>query len=383
MKKICYIALILLISISCNRTKIHEINQGVLNTIIIPHEGIEPQTLSIKEFVDSLVFIPIKLKQGDYIYEIDKVISQNNKLFVLDQKQLAIFVFSENGTFISKIAKQGKGPGEYPYLSDFSVQNDTVLVLNRNKVFKYSIAGSFLGEIYLKFIPANIEYSNGYYYFFRRGQTDFGDEEYYYDLIKCNSEGKVINLYFPYEKDNEMYQISTQLPFYRSQNTVHYIPGKKDVNHKVYSLSTEHPTPVYEIKRNSDKPFSIGSFYETPDILSFNIYSSPTTATMLVSKVDSTMVYFNKALSDSDFLLKGTTIELSKNSYMLTTLEPSTLGFAFNDNPTFKSTLVKAYPEFALLFEYMQSEDAHPILIKEYYKSHFKGIHPSKGVLLK
>lgn len=80
---------------------------------------------------------------------IDKIVLQNEHIYILDKKQATIFIFTHNGKYQNKIANQGRAPGEYLSISDFEVYDSHVYCLSRTnqKIFKYDTNGVFQNTI--------------------------------------------------------------------------------------------------------------------------------------------------------------------------------------------------------------------------------------------
>lgn len=125
-----------------------EINPVIIN---IKKAIQNPGTVSLSEIADSIQYIILKEKPGNYINGKIAVKLSKNYLFVLDLD--GIKQFSLDGTFIRKIGKKGKGPQEYLHISDFaideinyliyilSVQTKQILIYNFNGIFINSIRG--------------------------------------------------------------------------------------------------------------------------------------------------------------------------------------------------------------------------------------------------
>ncbi|HTO14534.1 MAG TPA: 6-bladed beta-propeller [Edaphocola sp.] len=378
MKTTSYFSAFLIFSIflmlvfnSCNRNKPHSIKlENNIDTKIISFEDIPPASIKASSILDSLDFIILDFEKAGFIDDINKVVFHNDEFYVFDSKQQLILIFDLDGTFLRKIAKQGRGPGEYPFLSDFTVQGDTILILNRNVIYKYDISGVFIESISIEFIPSNIECSNQFYYFFRRGNVDFNDKEYYYDLIKCDTKGNIINMYFPFGKDST-YEISTDSPFYRSGGELYYISGgRPNITHTVYSLSDQyiHPYSKYEIRRESPRSFIVGDFFETESTLMFNVFCEKNPSKVIISKLDSTAIVYNKVDLDSQFLFVGGSTKFSHDSYFLTKFDPFEFGAYIKNNKQFKDILIREYPKYKAFFKYIENENINPVFIKEYYK---------------
>lgn len=331
-------------------------------------DGITAGRINIDEILDSISFFTINADKVGLLNEINKVIYSNSIYYLLDSKAHSVLIISNDGSLLGKIENQGRGPGEYPFLSDFSVNQDTVLVFNRNKVYKYDTTGKYLESIELDFIASNFDCNNGYYYFFRKGNTNFNDTDFYYDLIICQPNGSILEKHFPYNDEHDMYRISTDTPFYRSGNKLYYIPGSKAFNHIVYELENMKPVPRYQIKRDSTEPFSIGDFFVSSQALTFNVFSNKNFGTVYISKEDSSIQMYHSSNSSSKSPFIGSKTMQSTDYYYLTTIDVSEIGIIMNANQIFSTNLKKAYPSLTELFEYIESDRVNPLLIMEYYK---------------
>lgn len=89
--------------------------------------------------------ITLKENESAPIRGIYKLLCRNNEVYVSDGR--GIFVFDENGSFCRSIRSMGRGPGEYLRISDFSVSNDAVYVMDSNrKILKYGRDGTFMTD---------------------------------------------------------------------------------------------------------------------------------------------------------------------------------------------------------------------------------------------
>ena len=55
---------------------------------------------------------------------IERIIADDNLLFVFDYSQNQVLVFDSTGKFINKINRKGQGPNEYIQICDFTVDTD-------------------------------------------------------------------------------------------------------------------------------------------------------------------------------------------------------------------------------------------------------------------
>lgn len=147
MKPIDFLSLFLiLIILSCNKQedKLYKID---------PRTFIENK-INLSDIADEIKYIPL-----------DNSISFMNFKYVITPgaiyvaaKGIGILKFNLEGKLIKKIGARGKGPGEFWYGMNFTVDDITgnVFVLDPGKVKVYSPSGIFLRDILLK------EYASGY-----------------------------------------------------------------------------------------------------------------------------------------------------------------------------------------------------------------------------
>lgn len=112
-------------------------------------------SLSIYDLFDKVELIPLQTDSSSVfnflLGQPDQVLIYDNKFYFLDKKQSAILLFEKNGSFIKKINKKGKGPGEYSSISDFHINRFTgnLEILSE---FGFIIIYDSLGEKYIETI---------------------------------------------------------------------------------------------------------------------------------------------------------------------------------------------------------------------------------------
>lgn len=86
---------------------------------------------SINEFVcGESKYICLDSSENCLIEKVDKVMISQDTLFVMDRSRRTVFVFSANdGRFINKISKTGRGPGEYIDLSDCDIWHGNIYIV--------------------------------------------------------------------------------------------------------------------------------------------------------------------------------------------------------------------------------------------------------------
>jgi hypothetical protein len=106
--------------------------------------------IRLSEIADDIKYIPL-----DNIYPLgfihDNIEFINNSIY-LSEKDIGILVFDITGKMIRKIGSKGRGPGEYLYTFDFTVdeKTETIYVWDNNIIKVYSKNGKFIRSFSLK-----------------------------------------------------------------------------------------------------------------------------------------------------------------------------------------------------------------------------------------
>lgn len=90
-----------------------------------------------------------------------------NKLFILDELKLKIFVSDTNGIITNILNRAGEGPGNYNEISDFDIDDNGyiyILDINKSTLFKYTQNGHCLAQKRITDYPYRIIiYNNNIY----------------------------------------------------------------------------------------------------------------------------------------------------------------------------------------------------------------------------
>jgi hypothetical protein len=108
-----------------------------------PRQLVE-KNISLSEIADDINYIPLDNSYPlGLIY--DNVELINNSIY-LSEKDIGILVFDRSGKMIRKIGSKGRGPGEYVYHFDFTVdtKTETTYVCDYNIIKIYSKNGKFI-----------------------------------------------------------------------------------------------------------------------------------------------------------------------------------------------------------------------------------------------
>lgn len=109
-----------------------------------------------RKVVDTVLFehpkiVVLETNETAYIREINKVACFDSLIYVFDTLQDYVYIFNEQGKFLSRVGRHGQGPGEYADLHDFNIdpiRKELIFSTPRRLQF-YSLHGEFLEEVSL------------------------------------------------------------------------------------------------------------------------------------------------------------------------------------------------------------------------------------------
>lgn len=287
--------------------------------------------------IKSIEYISLETNQNNLIKNINKIIFNNEKFFILDLDLNSIFIFNRDGSFYDKISKIGKGPGEYIDITDFDIDinNNNIWIYDNlsSKIIIYNHSLTEFNEIYLKyFFEEFCIKDNGVIYVRNLYSKGIVRDRVAEIFINENKYKSVLDLQ-SYNDDFKLLRYGRYM-FYRSNNTILFNPRFKkyiyainanDVN-RYLSLSGKFPDenfidnykkdPVNAVKNNNETIFSVNNIYENKDMISMSIkrhqyiselliYSKSTNDKKILNLVDEEMYFGNgliKGVADDKFI---------------------------------------------------------------------------------
>ncbi|MDR2025999.1 MAG: 6-bladed beta-propeller, partial [Prevotellaceae bacterium] len=107
----------------------------------------------IRDIVEDVQYILLENRTECLFSYIDKLIIEDNRIYILDFDKKSLFVFDITGKFLHQIGRMGGGPGEYTRYINFDVYDNIVyvydfskrrmLIYDENGKYKESVRPSF------------------------------------------------------------------------------------------------------------------------------------------------------------------------------------------------------------------------------------------------
>jgi|GEM_PF-3491208 len=110
--------------------------------------NIESEKVKITDLIDNVEVIQLEETSDGLIGEVRQLFYDQNK-FVVNDGADHLYVYTDEGEFISKVDRKGGGPIEYGAIQSFWLKRDTLLIYDiwRKSLKQYDLYGTYLGEV--------------------------------------------------------------------------------------------------------------------------------------------------------------------------------------------------------------------------------------------
>ncbi|OFY91472.1 MAG: hypothetical protein A2266_09990 [Bacteroidetes bacterium RIFOXYA12_FULL_40_10] len=108
--------------------------------------------VSIFDLVDSISVVKLETNDQCLIKNIDKIIPFENRLYIFDSRLNIVFCFDQDGKYLFKINKKGRGPDEYENATFVNIDryNNLIMILVPwGYLHYYDLNGNFISKIEL------------------------------------------------------------------------------------------------------------------------------------------------------------------------------------------------------------------------------------------
>lgn len=381
MKK--YLHAIIIFTFICCKQKVITINSNQEEAILIKINNHQKTGKSLVDFVSDFSFLTLKnIPFAEFISNVNKVIYNDNLIYILDSGKSNLLVFDIEGNYIKKIGNRGNGPGEYNSIHDFVINKESkkITILDSDKIslLKYNLDGDFLKKIkFSNFFPKKIELINNANYIL---YTSYSSNEFF-DLVYTDLNGKITGYGFKYPKNIDpisfaftggvrnsnksiLYSASTSSQIYQiDENFNSKIKYKVEFESNSWPESKKFELHKFDREvRRMNLSFLQNNFYENNEILHFKFTDKKFIKNGYYD-LKSKKVYNTDSFNRDGIPLFFNNISGFKNGYLIGSFNPQYFNGISERYPDFKSNLIKLDSVLFNELDKKSDTESNPILI--------------------
>jgi hypothetical protein len=246
-----------------------EIDNSQVRNIQIP---LNDNDYDFYQLIESINYVPLETNAESLLGHIDKIVTDDNFLFILDKQNELAMRFTKDGKYLGRIGKQGNNKGEYESIADLSIdyRNKRICLLDPNGAQQlfYDYGGNLVKEQPLYYYYQQIEFAGdtqiqhtGFSFNEEAPQLDYNR------VVIANAQQQPLYVGFPYDeklRSNFHWSVSRPLHSVRGKvffnhilsNTIWQIEGNKAIaRYKVELPSNCTSQDQLNISTLSDKEF--------------------------------------------------------------------------------------------------------------------------------
>lgn len=246
---------------------------------------------------------------------IKKIIYENNKYYIQDDKRSAIFIFNNQGQFISKLDRKGGGPDEYFTVSSFVMKGEDIWIHDdvSKRLICYDPNFNKRQEIHINFPSFNMNIINDDIYL-STNWLWYGEDSY--QLIKCNTETRQITDFLPFNKvEKEDFAATIKKKAFANWGDSCLFTNSYD--NKLYRITSKSVSPQYkytfserfediplsynEIESKSEKIRGIDAIFQTKNSILLQYEDNKIPKIAIYSKSNKSCKTYPSILINSDF----------------------------------------------------------------------------------
>jgi len=217
---------------------------------------------------------------------IGKIIIKEGKIYILDNKFMAVKVFDSVGHYLFSLGKSGLAKGEFLNVQDMTYErsHNSILVLcNRpNKISEFSLDGVLLHETPLQFFASSIaiQPDGSRIFYVNQNESELSEKK---NILITDGNNDLKSRMFDFPK-----KITSSIKF---TGGVYTTAGERYFNppfsSTYYSMSGDTATPVYEVsygkktipkdvsegwmmKNLKNYGYQVGTFFKNDNYVGFN-----------------------------------------------------------------------------------------------------------------
>ncbi len=266
--KIVLLLLIVCVVLSCKSDKTSQFEDKDLMEIYIDlskHSDFYDISKDIEQDFD---IIALETNDDCLISHIRKILYVNDLYYILDDKGASVFIFNNDGTFMSKLDRKGLGPDEYINIASFIVKDKDIWIYDdmTKRLLCYDSAFDKKEEIKIDIptfdmaiIKDDILLSTNWFW--------YGENSY--QLKKYNIRNKEKTEYLSYSRieQDDIVQIMKENQFTTVGDSCLFMYS---YDNTLYQITADDFIPRYRYtfsERFDDKPLTNQEFEEVSDLI--------------------------------------------------------------------------------------------------------------------
>lgn len=240
-KKILFISLFLVVAI----TVTFQFNRIDKTAELVVDFG-NPKSINATELISDCSYVALESSESSLLGNIGQIEIYNDRIYILDDKTNAFYVFAMDGKFIMKLEGMGNGPGEFISPHSFWIdKSGYIFILDRqlNRLLKYSLNNlEFADDITLP-APSPLSFAvmpnqDLYIYYYPVRQKDaFSGQQF----IVADRAGTVVRSFYDAPLTGKILHGSSA-NFYLFNNQIRTYPH---FSNQVYELSSDSLNSCY------------------------------------------------------------------------------------------------------------------------------------------
>lgn len=267
--KIVLLLLIVCVVLSCKSDKASQFEDKDLMEIYIDLSKDHSDFYDIsKDIEQDFDIIALETNDDCLISHIRKVLYVNDLYYILDDKGASVFIFNNDGTFMSKLDRKGLGPDEYINIASFIVKDKDIWIYDdmTKRLLCYDSAFDKKEEIKIDIptfdmaiIKDDILLSTNWFW--------YGENSY--QLKKYNIRNKEKTEYLSYSRieQDDIVQIMKENQFTTVGDSCLFMYSYDNI---LYQITADDFIPRYRYtfsERFDDKPLTNQEFEEVSDLI--------------------------------------------------------------------------------------------------------------------
>jgi len=255
-----------LVNYSCTNNKE---DQNFSNPILInQHLPSEDSKIDFLDFLEIQEIIPLQTSDSSLIDFVNKVIIDKDLIFIKGSK--SVYKFQRDGTFLNKLAKKGKGPGEYTNLTDVILFPEEEMVWiydsNRRSILKYTYDFEFETNTTVNHPILGIDYydktlvgSSGYYSDFKDHNSISFFNEFTFGIENSPA------LALPYNPEKSNYLLVHRHDYFsKLSNGLNFVNSFNDTIYRIEAGNSIYPEFYVDFgERKVSEDDLVGQGYKT------------------------------------------------------------------------------------------------------------------------